>query len=173
MFNCNGLVVSQLINAEPELIHNLHKDFSFVENVRLNNGKILFWEKHYFRIIANLRRYRYKIPISFTMEKLEEELIKVTNVIDSKITNGLYRCQFIKAYSETKFIISITDLNPIEINTSNYKVDLYKDILIFLLGNLTTLVGLVCSYYFGSSVGSKDKTEEIKGLIKKEPNLKG
>ena len=52
MFNCNGLVVSQLINAEPELIHNLHKDFSFVENVRLNNGKILFWEKHYFRIIA-------------------------------------------------------------------------------------------------------------------------
>jgi len=42
-----------------------------------------------------------------------------------------------------------------------------KDILIFLLGNLTTLVGLVCSYYFGSSVGSKDKTEEIKGLMKK------
>jgi|TARA_Y100000114_G_C11617194_1_gene257946 ABC-type siderophore export system fused ATPase/permease subunit len=47
-----------------------------------------------------------------------------------------------------------------------------KDILIFLLGNLTTLVGLVCSYYFGSSVGSKDKTEEIKGLMnKKEPNI--
>ena len=48
-----------------------------------------------------------------------------------------------------------------------------KDILIFLLGNLTTLVGLVCSYYFGSSVGSKDKTEEIRGLMKKEPNIKG
>ena len=46
-----------------------------------------------------------------------------------------------------------------------------KDILIFLLGNLTTLVGLVCSYYFGSSVGSKDKTEEIKGLMKKEPKI--
>jgi len=47
-----------------------------------------------------------------------------------------------------------------------------KDILIFLLGNLTTLVGLVCSYYFGSSVGSKDKTEEIKDLInRKEPNV--
>ena len=48
-----------------------------------------------------------------------------------------------------------------------------KDILIFLLGNLTTLVGPVCSYYFGSSVGSKDKTEEIRELMKKEPNLKG
>ena len=51
----------------------------------LTTGKILFWEKHYFRIIASLRRYRYKIPISFTMEKLEGELIKVTNKIDSKI----------------------------------------------------------------------------------------
>ena len=131
MFNCNGLVVSRLINAEPELIQNLHKDFSFVENIRIYNGKILFWEKHYFRIIANLRRYRYKIPISFTMEKLEEELIKVTNIIDNKRKNGLFRCQFIKAYNETKFIISFTDLNPIEINTSDYEIDLYKDILIF------------------------------------------
>ena len=131
MFNCNGLVVSRLINAESELIHNLHKDFSFIENIRFYNGKILFWEKHYFRIIANLRRYRYKIPISFTMEKLEEELIKVTNIVDSKTKNGLFRCQFIKAYNETKFIISFTDLNPIEINTSDYEIDLYKDILMF------------------------------------------
>ena len=131
MFNCNGLVVSQLINAEPELIYNLHKDFSFVENVRLYDGKILFWEKHYFRIIANLRRYRYKIPIFYTMEKLEEELIKVTNIVDSKTKNGLFRCQFIKAYKETKFIISLTVLNPIEINTTDYEIDLYKDILMF------------------------------------------
>ena len=46
-----------------------------------------------------------------------------------------------------------------------------KDILIFLLGNLTTLVGLVCSYYWQFS-WCKDKTEEIKGLMKKEPNIK-
>ena len=131
MFNCNGLVVPQLINVKPELIHNLHKDFSFVENVRFYDGKILFWEKHYFRIIASLRRYRYKIPIFFTMEKLEEELAKVTNIIDSKTKNGLFRCQFIKANNETKFIISLTDLNPIEINTSDYEIDLYKDILMF------------------------------------------
>ena len=72
MFNCNGFVVSQLINAEPELIHNLHKDFSFVEIVRLNNGKILFWEKHYFRIVASLRRYRYKIPISLLWKNWKE-----------------------------------------------------------------------------------------------------
>ena len=131
MFNCNGFVVSQLTYAEPELIHNLHTYFSFVEIVRLNNSKILFWEKHYFRIVASLRRYRYKIPVSFTMEKLEGELIKLTNKIDNKIENGLFRYQFIKADEETEFIISLKDLNPIEINTSDYEIDLYKDTLVF------------------------------------------
>ena len=131
MFNCNGLVVSQLVKAKSDLIENLHKNFSFVENVRFYNSKTLFWEKHYFRIIANLRRYRYKIPISFTMEKLEEELIKIIKIVDGKKESGLFRCQFIKAYEETKFIISFTDSNPIEINTSHYEMDLYKDILVF------------------------------------------
>lgn len=131
MFNCNGLVVSQLIKAESDLIDNLHKGFSFVENVRFYNGKTLFWEKHYFRIISNLRRYRYKIPVSFTMEKLEEELIKIIKTIDFKTENGLFRCQFIMVSEETKFIISFSHSKPIEINTSNYEIDLYKDILMF------------------------------------------
>lgn len=131
MFNCNGLIVSQLINAEPSLISSLHKNFSFEENVRFCKGKTVFWEKHYFRIIGNLRRYRYKIPISFTMEKLEEELIKLNSIANSKSENALFKYQFIKTIEETKFIISLTDLNPIEINTSNYEIDLYKDILIF------------------------------------------
>ena len=32
---------------------------------------------------------------------------------------------------ETKFIISFSNSKPIEINTSNYEIDLYKDILMF------------------------------------------
>ena len=48
MFNCNGLIVSQLINAEPELIHNLHKDFSFIENIRLLQWKNTFLGKTLF-----------------------------------------------------------------------------------------------------------------------------
>ena len=61
-------------------------------------------------------------------------MIKVTNIIDSKRKNGLFRYQFIKFHEETEFIISLTDLNPIEINTSDYEIDSTKDTL-FVFSN--------------------------------------
>lgn len=41
-----------------------------------------------------------------------------------------------------------------------------KDILIYVLGVLSALVTQVASYYFGSSMGSKDKSEELKRTLK-------
>lgn len=41
-----------------------------------------------------------------------------------------------------------------------------KDILIYILGVLSALMTQVCGYYFGSSVGSKDKAEELKKVVK-------
>jgi energy-converting hydrogenase Eha subunit A len=41
-----------------------------------------------------------------------------------------------------------------------------KDILIYILGVLSALMTQVTGYYFGSSVGSKDKAEELKRVIK-------
>ena len=41
-----------------------------------------------------------------------------------------------------------------------------KDILIYVLGALTAIATQVIAYYFGSSVGSKEKSEELKRLIK-------
>jgi hypothetical protein len=42
-----------------------------------------------------------------------------------------------------------------------------QQIIIFALGFITSAAGQVLSFYFGSSQGSKDKTEEIKGMLKK------
>jgi hypothetical protein len=39
-----------------------------------------------------------------------------------------------------------------------------KDIILYLLGALTTISTQVVSYYFGSSSGSASKTEELKEL---------
>ena len=41
-----------------------------------------------------------------------------------------------------------------------------KDILIYILGVLSAAITQILSYYFGSSVGSKDKDEQLKGLGK-------
>jgi hypothetical protein len=41
-----------------------------------------------------------------------------------------------------------------------------KDILIYVLGALTSAVTMVLGYYFGSSAGSKEKDQKIKDLMK-------
>jgi len=41
-----------------------------------------------------------------------------------------------------------------------------KDILIYILGVLSAAITQILSYYFGSSVGSKNKDEQLKGLSK-------
>lgn len=42
-----------------------------------------------------------------------------------------------------------------------------KDIIIYILGALTTIVTQVVSYFFGSSTGSADKSKTISALMKK------
>jgi hypothetical protein len=42
-----------------------------------------------------------------------------------------------------------------------------QQMIIFALGFITSSAGQVLSFYFGSSQGSKDKTKEIEGLMKK------
>lgn len=41
-----------------------------------------------------------------------------------------------------------------------------KDILIYILGVLSAAVTQILSYYFGSSAGSKEKDDKMKGLFK-------
>jgi len=41
-----------------------------------------------------------------------------------------------------------------------------KDILIYILGVLSAIASQIVSYYFGSSAGSKEKTEALKGAMK-------
>ena len=42
-----------------------------------------------------------------------------------------------------------------------------QQMIIFALGFITSSAGQVLSFYFGSSQGSKDKTKELEGMIKK------
>ena len=42
-----------------------------------------------------------------------------------------------------------------------------QQLVIFALGFITSAAGQVLSFYFGSSQGSKNKTEEMKGMLKK------
>ena len=43
-----------------------------------------------------------------------------------------------------------------------------KDIIIYVLGALTSAVTMILGYYFGSSVGSKDKSQQLDEILDKK-----
>ncbi len=126
MYNCNGTLVSDLSKTPSDLLHSLFKNFSIRENVRLLKGQILFWEKHYFRMIASLRRHRFFIPMNYTMAYFEQEIQKFQNSA-SISKNGLVQFQFIENQGTTTFILHFQEADELEINKDHYAVDLYKE----------------------------------------------
>ncbi len=76
MVNFDGLLI---VGDEPILSHDnrgLKYGDGIFETVRYANGKIFFWEDHYFRLMASMRILRMEIPMDFTLEFLEEQIVK-------------------------------------------------------------------------------------------------
>lgn len=64
------------------------------EFVKVSDGKPLLWEEHYFNLMASMRIFRMRIPIEFTQEFLEEEILKLCNengIPNAKIKIGVFR----------------------------------------------------------------------------------
>ena len=61
------------------------------ETLKVVNGKIFFWEDHYFRLMASMRIMRMDIPMEFTMEFLEEEILKTVEANDLLKTSARVR----------------------------------------------------------------------------------
>ncbi|MBS7255624.1 aminotransferase class IV [Flavobacterium branchiicola] len=106
------------------------------ETVKIINNKVLFLEDHYFRLMASMRVVRMEIPMNFTMEYFEEQILNLVqqkNIASSaraRITvfrknGGLYLPQT----NEVSFLIHATSLanTSYVLNTAEYEVDLYKD----------------------------------------------
>jgi branched-chain amino acid aminotransferase len=107
------------------------------ETIKAVNGKLLFWEDHYFRLMASMRILRMEIPMDFTPDFLEEQLrntLKASDLINQsarvRITvyrdsNGTYLPEgnnvgyyaFAKALSSPFYTLPET----------SYEVELYKD----------------------------------------------
>jgi branched-chain amino acid aminotransferase len=135
MINFNGNVIAQDDNILTQNRAFLYGDGVF-ETVKIVNNKILFLEDHYFRLMASMRVVRMEIPMNFTMEYFEEQILKVVQEngfsasARARITvfrnnGGLYLPQT----NEVSFLIHTTSLENASyaLNESHYEVDLYKD----------------------------------------------
>ena len=76
MINFNGA----LIDPENIKLSSENRAFKYgdaiFETVKVMHKKVVFWEDHYFRLMASMRMLRMKIPMEFTLEFLEKEILK-------------------------------------------------------------------------------------------------
>jgi len=135
MINFNGNVLEQEKNVLTQNRAFLYGDGVF-ETLKIVNGKILFLEDHYFRLMASMRVVRMEIPMNFTMEYFEEQILnlvrqkEISSSARARITvfrnnGGLY----LPKTNEVSYLIHATPLeNAVYVlNTASYEVDLYKD----------------------------------------------
>ncbi len=135
MINFNGNIVAQDDNILTQNRAFLYGDGVF-ETLKIINNKILFLEDHYFRLMASMRVVRMEIPMNFTMEYFEEQVLKLVqeNEISAsaraRITvfrndGGLY----LPKTNDVSYLIHATALENTSyaLNTAEYEVDLYKD----------------------------------------------
>ncbi|MEM8520656.1 aminotransferase class IV [Flavobacterium sp. PL12] len=138
MINFNGTIVSEDANILTQNRAFLYGDGVF-ETVKVLNNKVLFLEDHYFRLMSSMRVVRMEIPMNFTMEYLEEQILSTVNensiAHSSRARITVYRNDggyYLPKINTVSFIISAVGLEKqlYSFDKTNYEVDLYKDFYI-------------------------------------------
>ncbi len=135
MVNYNGTLVNEDNNNVFENRSFLYGDGVF-ETCKICDNKILFFEDHYFRLMASMRIVRMEIPMFYTMEYLEEQIlstVKENGFQDSaRVRLTVFRNQggrYLPDSNMVSFVIQSESLPHKEyvLSTDHYEVDLFKD----------------------------------------------
>jgi branched-chain amino acid aminotransferase len=137
MINISGNLVEDKDATISVFNRGLAYGDSVFETLRVINGKIIFWEDHYFRFMSSMRIMRMEIPGNFSPELLEEEILNLLK--ENQLINSPARIRFTvfrKAGGYYKpdtldidYIITSEELpDPFYLlNTEDYEVELFKD----------------------------------------------
>jgi branched-chain amino acid aminotransferase len=153
MVNFNGAIVSEDANVLVQNRGFLYGDAVF-ETVKIVDEKILFLEDHYFRLMSSMRVIRMEIPMDFTLEYLEEQILslvknnKIASSARARIT--VYRNDggyYLPQNNTVSFLIKAIPLENkgYSLNEQEYEVDLYKDFYVTkqLLSSIKTTNRLI------------------------------
>ncbi len=137
MVNFNGTISQD--NEQIIYIHNrgLNYGDAVFETLKVVASKVYFLEDHYFRLMASMRILRMEIPMNFTMEFFEKEILKTIEAYN--VTSEAYRVKVFvnrkiggKYRPETNDIDFFISVETLEIsfyttNETDYEVELFKD----------------------------------------------
>jgi branched-chain amino acid aminotransferase len=131
MLNFNG----KLIKPTEFSIASDNRAFKYgdaiFETVSVHQNRIIFWEDHYFRLMASMRMLRMAIPLEFRLEFLENEILKTTQTNSStnlRVRLSVYRKDgglYTPKTNEVDFLIEVSE-NTYQ-TKKEYKIDLFKD----------------------------------------------
>ncbi len=147
MINFNGN-----IQENNTVINNNNRGYAYgdavFETIKSVHGKLLFFEDHYFRLMASMRIMRMEIPMNFTLEFLQDQILKTLEANQlsksssriklqvNRIEGGLYNPES----NDVEYIISTKQLDEdfYLLDNGDYEVDLFKDFYV-TPGLLSTL----------------------------------
>ena len=148
-----------MINSNGELLYEQQAKLSvfnrglaygdaLFETIKTLNGKILFWEDHYFRLMASMRILRMEIPMAFTPEFLESQILEllahnISNSNSFRVKFTVFRNQggfYTPHTNEVSYFITAESLEAdlYLLDNSDYRVELFKDFYV-TPGLLSTL----------------------------------
>ncbi|TCK64896.1 branched-chain amino acid aminotransferase [Winogradskyella wandonensis] len=139
MINTNGKLVLET-DGKISLENRGYKyGDALFETIRVVNGQILFLEDHYFRLMSSMRILRMDIPMNYTMEFFEEEILKTVEANPSLNKSARVRLnvdrgeggKYLPNHSAIpSFYIIVEPLQNLFYQVhpfEDYRVDLYKD----------------------------------------------
>lgn len=137
MININGkIMASGDANLQVSNRGFCYGDSVF-ETIRVVNQKIFFWEDHYFRFMASMRIMRMEIPLEFSPEFLEKEILELLAANNLQNSPARIRFQVFRkegefytpTTSDIGYVITAQILeNPFYLlNEDFYEVELFKD----------------------------------------------
>lgn len=135
MVNLNGTIVPQTDTALSGNRAFLYGDGIF-ETVKILDGKILFLEDHYFRLMSGMRIVRMEIPMDFTMEYFETQMLEAAKANDCLASGRARMTVFRKSggyylpmNNHIDYLVEAIVLpnSLYQIGPSEYEVDLFKD----------------------------------------------
>jgi len=157
MINFNG----ELIAESDFTLNHQNRAFKYgdaiFDTLKYEGGSLQYIEDHYFRLMSSLRMLRMSIPMKFTLNYYENEILRTikTYALEKsyriRVTvfrkeGGLYN----PLTNEINFVIEASELAISTIN--NYEIELYKDFHMFsgLLSTIKTnnkLINVLANIY--------------------------
>jgi branched-chain amino acid aminotransferase len=148
MINSNGELFSEKQAKLSVFNRGLAYGDALFETIKTLNGKILFWEDHYFRLMASMRILRMEIPMDFTPEFLESQILDLlthqnSNSNSFRVKLTVFRNQggfYTPNTNDVSYFITAKSLDTdlYLLRSSDYRVELFKDFYV-TPGLLSTL----------------------------------